>query len=337
MARKYVLGPNAAREFKRLIRGSGEVSRRQNQASAFAFDSEFVFPFTVQWAQSVGESGSWIIWLPSDSLLFVKGKRVDVAADLEPVEGDYPDGWFVLTSSMIDRASGGTLYLNITTNEGDSSGEVEDESDFDVTVEFSSEDGCDSGDGGASPDEDDDDSVVSIKVCEAFVGDGGARSVKQFVSSVLSFGDDGVEYDDVSIGAVKDEDSEKKGAIEIFDFDNNDSDGEQGLAERLELEKVGSGESASYKIKAKANDSSVHLIARVNGKIKYIPISGKDEKDPDEENDERGGDPCAHPGDNDDDGGVSPDDGVFVDVDFGGVEPESGGVHPGDDGCNCDR
>ena len=75
-----------------------------------------------------------------------------------------------------------------------------------------------------------------------------------------------------------------------------------------------------------------------NGKtIKISANSEKEEDDPDPQPPE--GDPCAHPGDKDNAGGVNPDDdepgGGGADPSGGGVFP-SGDPHPGDDGCNCD-
>ena len=164
--------------------------------------------------------------------------------------------------------------------------------------------------------------------------------VAQYAHSSVALSENGANPDRISIDTVTDEDAEDPDAIQVKDFDNNESDGGQGLAERLELEKSGSGESATYRIKAKSNDSKVHIVARVNGKIKYIPISGKDEKDPDEENPPPDGDPCAHPGDKDNGGGIKPDDeepgGGGGAVGGGGVAPGEGGTHPGDDNCNCD-
>lgn len=150
--------------------------------------------------------------------------------------------------------------------------------------------------------------------------------------------------DKVSIDTVTADDAEDPNALQIKDFDNEESNGGQGLAERLEVRRDGSGESASYRIITKSNESKVHLIARVNGKIKYIPISGNDEKDPDEENPPPEDDPCAHPGDNGSGGGVQPPDagdggggtaGDGEDAAGGGGVAPGGDAHPGDDNCNC--
>lgn len=163
MARKYVLGPNAAREFKRLIRGSGEVSRRQNLTQAFAFDSEFVFPFTVQWAQSAAEGeGSWIIWLPGDDIVSVDGVAYDPTDGLDDVGGDYPEGWYLIDGDALDPDEGGKLYLNIIGGEGSNACE------FSSTAQTGVDD------------------AHSVVICEASVdAETGSRSVKQFVTSSI--------------------------------------------------------------------------------------------------------------------------------------------------------
>ena len=166
------------------------------------------------------------------------------------------------------------------------------------------------------------------------------KVVSQIEKEAIRIDDLEVQTDKVSIDKVTKEDAADPDAIQFKNFDNDESDGGQGLAERLELEKSGSGESATYRIKAKSNDSKVHLVARVNGKIKYIPISGNDEKDPDEENPPPEDNPCTHPGDGDNGGGIKPDDdepGGGGDAGGGGgVAPGGGGTHPGNDNCNCD-
>lgn len=121
MARSYVLGPNAARELKRLIRGNGGTSRRDAVAGALAFDSDYAHPYTVQWAQSLNDGdGEWIIWLPPGHL-FIDGKEVDITAaqsggtgGMTAAGGDYPTGWYVLDLGE-DYTAGDdfTLYLDV--------------------------------------------------------------------------------------------------------------------------------------------------------------------------------------------------------------------------------
>lgn len=105
----YVLGPTAARSLKQLLAGRAAVSRVPNAQTSLTFASEFPAPFTVRWAKSVGEGGSWIIWLPDAlSLLRVGGSAIDVRGTLEAAGGDYPEGWYRLDALP---ANGGTLVL----------------------------------------------------------------------------------------------------------------------------------------------------------------------------------------------------------------------------------
>ena len=157
------------------------------------------------------------------------------------------------------------------------------------------------------------------------------KVVSQIEKEAIRIEDFEVPTDKVSIDKVTKEDADDPDAIQFKNFDNKESDGGQGLAERLELEKSGSGESATYRIKAKSNDSKVHLVARVNGNIKYIPISGNDEKDPDEENP-----PCDHDGVGGEGGGVIVEGGPGGGGGIVGGVPAGGEAHPGDDNCNCD-
>lgn len=190
----------------------------------------------------------------------------------------------------------------------------------------------------------DDESVRSIiPIAELSVVEGEeydrGKVVSQMQKDAIILDDFDVPTDKVSIDKVTEDDAEDPDAIQVKNFDNEKSDGGQGLAERLDLKKEGSGESATYRIVTKSNDSKVHLVARVNGKIKYIPLSGKDEKDPDEETPPPDPNDCNHPGDKGNEGGVNPND---ENAGGGGVSPAEGGVrpsgdsHPGDDGCNCD-
>lgn len=105
----YVLGPTAARSLKQLLAGRGTVSRVPNAQTSLTFASEFPAPYAVRWAQSVGDGGSWIIWLPDAlSLLRVGGSAIDVRGTLEAAGGDYPEGWYRLDALP---ANGGTLVL----------------------------------------------------------------------------------------------------------------------------------------------------------------------------------------------------------------------------------
>ena len=162
MSKRYVLGESAARRLAQMLRGKGEVSSRPGAAAGITVDSEYVAPFTVQWAQSVGDAGAWIIWLPSDKLVALPSGTVNPAASLTASGGDYPAGWYVLTDAMLDRDGGGTLYLNVTL--GDSPSAV-----------FSSSAAADSAD------------EFDVPICSASVNsETGERRVKQLVVGAIA-------------------------------------------------------------------------------------------------------------------------------------------------------
>lgn len=170
MAKRYVLGPTAARKLTELLRGSGEVSRRSGATAAVAFDSEYVAPFTVQWAQSAdGGSGAWLVWLPSDKCLIVDGKAVDLTEDIEAAEAPYPAGWYVLKDIP---SSGGSVFLNVTPGDPEAS----KEEDQVASAKFSASASETKGD-------------ISVLVASAGKDSStGAVTVKQTVTSALVFG-----------------------------------------------------------------------------------------------------------------------------------------------------
>lgn len=162
MAKKYVLGPSAARKFVELLRGKGEVSRRAGVASELAFDSEYVAPFTVQWAQSADDgAGAWIVWLPASDLVVTPEGALNPASALSAVGGEYPTGWYALDSEVLSPSAGGTLYLVL--DFGDS-----------PSATFAAE-------------ADDGEDTFSIPVCVASVdAETGERRVKQLVVGAIA-------------------------------------------------------------------------------------------------------------------------------------------------------
>lgn len=167
---RAVLSPEAARKLKTLLRGSGEVSRRESVSDGVAVPTDYADPFTVQWAQSAASGqGSWIIWLPGSRLVMVGNNPINPAAELEAVGGDYPAGWYILTDSMLDRDEGGTLYLNIAFPSGS----------YSATF-FSSATAPSASDGTA-------DQYINVRICDATVEGSGERKVKQYVTSAIVF------------------------------------------------------------------------------------------------------------------------------------------------------
>lgn len=160
---RYVLGENAARQFKALVRGKGEVGNRPAQGAAVAFDAEYANPFTVQWAASV-DGGSWIIWLPSSDLVISDAGAIDPTEDLEDAGGDYPKGWYKLKGSALSKETGGELWLNISWGD-------EKSARFTGSKEVGAE------------------KSLAVPICKATVKqETGARWVRQFVTSAIVTG-----------------------------------------------------------------------------------------------------------------------------------------------------
>lgn len=324
---KYYLGERAARAVRQLMHGSSSVGTVPGAIGEPVDVQEFAAPYTVQWAQSLDNGdGAWIIWLPVDSLLDMSGRRLNVAQDLEAAGGGYVAGWYKLTSAMIDPSSGGTLYLNVkrTKTEG---------SEEEITAVFSAEDGYDedqsSAPGETSGEGEESAVVASITICKATVSDTGAsRSVKQFVSSVIMIGSgSAADPDNASL------DTDDTGKYELYHFKDAEQDSGKGLAKRLKADPE-TGEITSD------DNTGVMLVARKNGKVIYIPLSG-DGEDP-EDPVTPGGEQCDHDKTGGKEGGVAPSKesepggGPSGGVPAGGVPAGGGERHIGDDGCNCE-
>ena len=335
MATNYVLGPSAARKVKALLGGAGKVTRREGAASALAFDADYPAPFAVQWAQSAKEGeGAWIIWLPSAGALVVDGATVEIkgreGADLKKVGGDYPDGWWIVDGVGAD---GGGIVLNVyIPREGEGSDEASegvaadaaDEPDAtqDVRAELAGTKGEDTRDA----------RCVSIPVAKVSrAKDSGAVETEQYVvgSVVLSVAGSPAEVDGVSIDAAGTREGEEAvgsetGVLQLAHFNDATMDSGRGLAPRL-IADTETGEILAN------GDESIMLVARLNGKICYIPIGG-DGEDPDE-----GKPPCDHDTGGGEGGGVVAGGGLGGGYGGGGGGvPAGGDAHPGDDDCNCD-
>lgn len=165
---RYVLGENAARQFKALVRGKGEVGNRPAQGAAVAFDAEYANPFTVQWAASV-DGGSWIIWLPSSDLVIFDGEAIDPTKDLQEAGGDYPRGWYKLDGLALSKETGGELWLIISFGDTKS-------------ARF------------AGSKESDAENSLAVPICRATVSDTGARWVRQIVTSAIVTGAGGDDF-----------------------------------------------------------------------------------------------------------------------------------------------
>lgn len=312
--------------------GTAGATRRSRPS--FVRGSDYAAPFAVRWAASVGEEGAWIIWLPGAGALVVDGEAVEITGEdgaaLKAAGGGYPDGWKVLAD--ID-ASGGKIHLNIYCPDADA-----EESDGPSGVaasdgsDTSGEDESVRAELAATPGEDAD-GVRCVTVLVATVSratDTGVVTVEQNVVGALVLTSTGsaVEVDGVSIDAAGTKDGAaatggETGTLQLAHFNDSERDSGRGLAPRLRADPE-TGE-----ISAQDGDA-IMLVARLDGKICYIPLGG-DGEDPG-----GGKDPCDHDDVGGEGGGVSVDkaEGVEGGSDRGGAG--DGGVHPGDDDCNCE-
>ena len=269
------------------------------------------------------------IYIPEGSIT-VGSKNVEVEG-IE--ETETPRRYTFDCESEVGKSS--TLYLVVLRKDKSEEKEESEEEEEEDNVTYRSVLAVNAED--VKP-EDDESVIAIIPLAELSVVAGDDRFDRGKVVSQIER--EAIRIDDLTVnvdGASIDKNDDD--AIQIKDFNGSASDGGQGLAQRLDLEKSGSGESATYRIVAKDNDSAVHLIARVNGKIKYIPLSGSDEKDEDEQTDPED-DPntnCPnHPG-SADGGGVEtgPGHGGAGSLYSGGVYIEDGGGE-GSSGVGCD-
>lgn len=171
--------------------------------------------------------------------------------------------------------------------------------------------------------EDDDEAIATITI--GTVDD--FKIVEQIVYGPLILGKT-LKPDERSIDLNGGEDGEKKLQLAHFNDDKNDSG--KGLANRLKVD-LETGEVTSDE------DSDLMLVARLNGKVVYLPMKGNGsdpEEEPREETEAK--DPCAHDKGGGETGGVSPSrEGGGVSSSSAGGVSASGDYHRGDNNCNC--
>ena len=141
----------------------------------------------------------------------------------------------------------------------------------------------------------------------------------------------GQEPDDFSIDKNGGEDENK---LQIAHFNDDEKDSGKGLATRLKAD-TETGAITS-------DDNELMLLARKNGELIYVPLSGNGQDPPSD--DPSAPDPCDHDSGGGSKGGVTPDDGGGghggggggVGSDFMGGVFAGGEPHTGDDNCNCE-
>ncbi len=129
------------RQMDRKAPSAAAVATRRTRPAVVEED-EFARPFEVRFASGDGadESGKWIIWLPSDSMLIVNGKPVDLTAELEEAGEPYPEGWYILDFLS---EGGGDVFLNVNVpakdeDEGEVSEGGGEEDEREVSAAFAS-------------------------------------------------------------------------------------------------------------------------------------------------------------------------------------------------------
>lgn len=313
----FVLTPNAVEKLRRAIAprsgNTGAVA-----ATGLPIDPDkFPPPFTVRWSASAASgAGAWVIWLP-DVAQLVMLKDAYITPTGVTAEQALPVGWYTIDDAA---ASSTEVYLNVTIPEtGTASAEISTAQGQSTTGE----------------------TVMSILVAEMETdAETGAKRVKQYVDSAVVLGGEGggapVVPDDVSTEFIPEPDEGEEptgdeGKLQIFDFNSDESDSPEGLAERLHADT----KTGDIKIQSGTN---IMLLARRDGKMVYIPLTAggtdpEDEKPYDPENP----DPCAHPGDNAPGAETHSDGGGGGVPGGGGGVPGGGDIHTGDDDCNCER
>ena len=160
----FVLTPNAVAKLRRAIAprsgNTGAVA-----ASGRPIDPDrFPPPFTVRWSASAASgAGAWVIWLPAASdLLLVDGESVTIGGVSAAQE--LPGGWYTIDDITSDSSA---VYLVITVYENSGA----------ATAELSQTEGQ------ATTGE----KVYNVKIADIATSEMGAKSVKQYTESVVTF------------------------------------------------------------------------------------------------------------------------------------------------------
>ena len=274
-------------------------------------------PYEVRWDSSLNSGeGGYKIYLPTEHLLSYAGEDVatsDIsgATVIQANNADTP--WYSLDD--IDT-SADHVWLVVTVTE--SNGEVA------VEAEFAAEEGQ-----AATGEE-----VFNFCVAEisytapSGTGEQPTVSVSQSLVGALHIGSSGDVVDEVSIDRNG---GEREDKLQIAHFNDAEKDSGKGLANRLKADPE-TGEISS-------DDTDVMLVARKDGEVIYIPLSGSGE-DP-SPGDPSPHDPCDHDQGGGSEGGVASDSdsghgGGGAGFDFQGGVAADGEPHKGDDDCNCE-
>ena len=177
----YALSPKAVRTLKRIVRGNSNATGTTYSPASISED-DFPPPFTVRWSASANQAaGAWVIWLPDTAKLVCIGESYQSAPSNIVAETALPTGWYRMTTV---GAAATAVYLNITT--------------YTATGQVFLDIGATPGQSQTGY------SVVSVLIATMSTNaQTGAKAVKQFIDSAITFGGGGgggsVTLDDVSL------------------------------------------------------------------------------------------------------------------------------------------
>lgn len=179
---KYVLTENAVTKLRGLLAPKYGNSPTPNVKASPVSPDAFPPPFTVRWSASEANgNGAWCIWLPDRAKLVMYGGTFIGTITGVAAATVLPSGWYTITGA---QATTTTAYLVITVTDstGIATAEISTSAGQSVTGT----------------------TVYNILVASmASVAATGAKSVKQFVDSVVTLsgsgGGGGVTLDDISL------------------------------------------------------------------------------------------------------------------------------------------
>lgn len=267
--------------------------------------NDFERPFAICWSEA---EKAWLIYFPHGSITSDGNYETLVQNDLT-ASTEYADGWYVLNVSAGNDWT--SVYLDCWATE---SGSASGSRDYHAQITTSP-----SSHSGAI-----ETYLVRLADIKSY-SETGAKPVRQITVGALVLRS-AADPDNASI------DVDKDGKTEFYHFKDNQQDSGKGLAKRLKANPE-TGEITSD------DNTGVMLVARKNGKVIYIPLSG-DGEDP-EDPETPGGEQCDHDETGGKEGGVAPSkepepgSGPAGGVPAGGVPASGGDRHTGDDGCNC--
>ena len=178
----YVLTENAVGKIRRAIAPSAGNTGAVGAIGRPIDPDTFPAPFTVRWSASANQAaGAWVIWLPDTAKLVCIGNSYQSAPSNIAAETALPSGWYRMTTV---GATATAVYLNITT--------------YTLTGQIFLDIGATPGQAQTGY------SVVSLLIATMSTNaQTGAKAVKQFIDSAITFGGGGggggVTLDDVSL------------------------------------------------------------------------------------------------------------------------------------------